>query len=63
MRVNTDLKSGNVINDAANLVNQGAAQVTGFVSAADKQARAVTKTVTNTAQSAWNSLTSWLRIW
>jgi hypothetical protein len=63
MRVNTDLKSGNVISDAANLVNQGAAQVTGFVSAADRQARAVTQTVTNTAQSAWNSLTGWLRIW
>jgi hypothetical protein len=63
MKVSTDLKSGNVINDAANLVSQGTAQVTGFVSAADQQARAVTQTVANTAQSAWNSLTGWLKIW
>ena len=62
MKVDTDLKAGNFISDAADLVNQGAAQVTGFVSAAEQQASALTNNVYNTAQSVWNSLTGWLNL-
>lgn len=62
MKVNTDLKSGNVVSSASNLVNQGVGQVSGFVSKADQEARAVTNAVTNTVQSAWNSLTGWIRL-
>ena len=63
MKVNTDLKSGNIINDAANLINQGTAEAVNFVNQADQQARAVTSSVTDTVQSAWNSLTGWLNLW
>lgn len=60
MKVDTDLKAGNFINDAVDLVNQGVSEVTDFVSTADQQARALTTNVTNTAQSIWNSLTGWV---
>jgi hypothetical protein len=60
MKVDTDLKAGNFITDAANLVSQGATEVTNFVSAADQQASALTANVSNTAQSLWNSLTGWI---
>lgn len=62
MKVNTDLKSGNVVSSASNLVSEGVGQVSSFVSKADREARAVTNTVANTAQSAWNSLTGWIRL-
>ena len=62
MKVNTDLKSGNLVSSTSNLVSQGAAQVSNFLSNADQQARAATSTVTNTVQSGWNSLTGWLRL-
>ena len=61
MKVNTEIKSGNLITDAANWVSEGAAQVVDFVSAADQQANAVTDTLSNTLNSAWNSLTGWFR--
>lgn len=60
MKVDTDLKAGNIITDAVDLASQSVNQVTDFVSAADQQARAVTASVTNTAQSVWNSLTGWI---
>lgn len=60
MKVDTDLKAGNFITDAANLVSQGANEVTDFISAADQQATAMTANVSNTAQSLWNSLTGWV---
>ena len=63
MKVDTDLKSGNVITDAADLVSQGTTKAADFVASADQQARSVSANVTNTAQSAWNSLTGWLRLW
>lgn len=62
MKVNTDLKSGNAVTDAANLVNQGTASVAHFFSTADRQARTVTNSVTNAVQSAWNSLTGWIKL-
>lgn len=63
MKVDTDLKAGNILTDAANMVSQGTAQAADFVAAADQQARTVSANVTNTAQSAWNSLTGWIRLW
>jgi hypothetical protein len=60
MKVDTDLKAGNFITDAVDLVNQGVNEVTDFVSTADQQARAFTTNVTSTAQSIWNSLTGWV---
>jgi hypothetical protein len=60
MKVDTDLKSGSVVSDAANFVSQGTAQAADFVASADQQASAITSNLYNTAQSVWNSLTGWL---
>ncbi len=61
MKVNTNLKSGNLVTDVSNLVKLGSNQVVDFFSTAEQQASAVTNTVNKAAQSAWNSLTGWIR--
>lgn len=60
MKIRTNLKSGNVINDATNFVKTGVSSVTDFVVAANKQAKSVTDTVTGATSKTWNWLTGWL---
>ena len=57
MKVETELKAGNLIDDASQFVGQVSDQVGGFVAAADQQVKDLTSTVSNTASSAWNSIT------
>ncbi len=61
MKVNTNLKSGNLVTDVSNLVKLGTDQVVDFFSTANQQANTVTNAATKAAQSAWNSLTGWIR--
>jgi hypothetical protein len=58
MKVKTNLKSGNVLNDAVQVVNYGANQVSGFFSAADQQAKGLVKSAKNTLASSWNWVSS-----
>jgi hypothetical protein len=57
MKVKTDLKAGNLINDATALAQQSVDYVTGFVSAANNQANDVVGSVGNAATSTWNAVT------
>ncbi len=57
MKVSTDLKAGGMLVNAAGKIETGASQVAGVVRTADQQAKALTSGITNTATSAWNTLT------
>ena len=61
MKVTTDLRSGNVLTDAAQEVDQIAQQVSAFVADAGSQADNFTSEVTQASTSLWNSLTNLFR--
>ena len=63
MKVNTVLKSGRLVNDAANLVNEVTAEVANLFSTGQRQAHTVTSSVAGAVQSVWNSLTGWIKPW
>jgi len=63
MKVKTVLKSGHLVTDAANLVNQATAEVVDLFSTGEQQAHTVTSSVAGAMQSAWNSLTGWIKLW
>ena len=63
MKVNTVLKSGHLVTDAANLVNQATAEVVDLFSTGERQARTVTNSFAGAVQSVWNSLTGWMKLW
>ena len=62
MKVNTVLKSGLLVTDASNLVNQAKTAVVDFFSTGQQQAHTVTSSVAGTVQSAWNNLTGWIKL-
>ena len=57
MKVETNLKAGNLANDAFGYARKTVDSVTGFVSSASTEANAVVGTVNNAANSAWNAVT------
>lgn len=57
MKVETDLKAGNVVQDATRQAGEIVSQVSDFVSKANRQASDFTSGVANTTSSIWNSLT------
>ena len=60
MKVNTDLKSGNMLEDAVQATSNLGGQVSRFFSTAQQQAEDVTSTVADTANAWWQSLTGWI---
>jgi hypothetical protein len=54
MKVQTDIKSGGLAQDAAAQAGNVYDQAASFVSKANQDAESVTSTVTNTASSAWD---------
>jgi hypothetical protein len=60
MKVETNLKSGNALNDVANLGCQSMQVSANFVNRADTESRKLVNDVTGAAQSVWNTLTGWM---
>lgn len=58
MKVETDLRAGGVLDDAARQASETAGQVSSFLTEADQQAESLTTSVVNTATSFWNCLTN-----
>lgn len=58
MKVETNLKSGALLQDAANTAGQAAADVGNFFSKAGQQAHNITSATVNKVTSVWNCLTS-----
>jgi len=58
MRVETDVRAGNIVNDAGAQVNKFGGQAADFVSNANQQAEGLTTTVVNKSTKLWNCLTS-----
>ena len=58
MRVETDIKAGNLVDDAVNVVSSTYNQVADFVSKADSQAQSVVGQVESTANAVWQSVTN-----
>ncbi|MFC2043355.1 hypothetical protein ACFLUA_04320 [Chloroflexota bacterium] len=56
MKIQTDIKSGGVVQDAAAQAGNVYDKSASFVSKANQEAENVTKTVTNSASSAWDYL-------
>lgn len=60
MKVETNLKAGNVLNDVANLGCQSLNSSANFVNNANQQVNNLAKSVTSVGQTTWNKLTGWL---
>ncbi len=56
MKIQTDIKSGGLVQDAAAQAGNVYDQAASFVSKANQEAESVTSTVTNSASSAWDFL-------
>lgn len=56
MKVETGLKSGALVQDAAAAANNAAGNVQNFFAQAGQQAENITSTVVNRASSVWNAL-------
>jgi hypothetical protein len=59
MKVKTNLKSGNWLDDAVVTVSTLGDQVSGFISTAEQQAEGFTSSVANTANALWQDVTGW----
>jgi hypothetical protein len=57
MKVETNLKAGNVINDTVGYTKQTIDTATGFVASASKQANSLVDSVNGAASSAWHAVT------
>jgi hypothetical protein len=57
MKVETNLKAGNVINDTVGYAKQTVDTATGFVTNASKQANSVIDSANNATASAWRAVT------
>jgi hypothetical protein len=57
MKVETNLKAGGLLQDAARSAENVAGQVTGFVGSASEQATNLTNTVVGASTSAWDYVT------
>ncbi len=62
MKVNTVLKSGHLVTDAANLAKQATAAVVDLFSTGQQQAHTVTSSVASAVRPVWNSLTGWIKL-
>jgi len=58
MKVTTDLRAGNIVEDVQNLAGQATDQVVGYVSSASQEAEDLTAWLGNTANAVWQSISS-----
>ena len=58
MKVETDLKAGSFLEDAAQGASSAVGQASDFVAEAAHQADSLTRTVSRTASSVWDALSS-----
>ena len=56
MRVETDIRAGNFVDDVVNQANKFGGQVSDFVSSANQQAEGLTTTVVNKSTQLWNAI-------
>jgi hypothetical protein len=56
MKVKTDIKAGNLIDNAVQSAKDATTTVTGWVTNANQEANQIIGTVSSTATAAWNSL-------
>jgi hypothetical protein len=61
MKVDTDIKAGNIISDSVTQLKDFGGQATAFVSDANRQAEKLTTTVVNKSTQLWNCLTNTFR--
>lgn len=62
MKVETNLKAGSFLEDAAQGASNAVNQATDFVVEAGRQADSLTRTVSSTASSVWNAVSSSLNL-
>jgi len=60
MKIETNLKAGNALNDVANLSCKGLNYSANFVNQAEQQASKLASSLSNGAQSVWNTAVGWL---
>lgn len=60
MKVETNLKAGNALNDLANLSCKTLNYSADFVNQADRQTTRLAGAVNNGAQATWNTVVGWL---
>lgn len=60
MKVETNLKAGNALDDLANLSCKGLKYSVGFINHADRQASNLAGAINRGAQSTWNTVVGWL---
>lgn len=58
MKVQTDIKAGNFIDDAVQSAKNATSTVTGWVANANYEANQIVGSISSVANSAWNSLTN-----
>lgn len=61
MKVETNLKSGNILTGAANMGCQSLQGMAGFVTRANQEASNLANGAVNLTQSAWNKLAGWIK--
>jgi hypothetical protein len=62
MKVETDLKAGSFLEDAAQGAGKAVNQAMDFVAEAGREADSLTKTVSSTASSVWNTISRSLNL-
>lgn len=60
MRVETNLKAGNALDDLANLSCKSLKYSTDFINQADREANKLVGSLNRGAQSTWNTIVGWL---
>jgi hypothetical protein len=58
MKVSTDLRAGNLVEDATQFVEKVSDQTAGFISTANRQAKNLATSVGNATNAVWQMITS-----
>jgi len=61
MKVETNLKSGNILTGAANMGCQSLYGIAGFITRANQEAGNLANGASKLTQSAWNTLAGWIK--
>ncbi len=61
MKVNTDIRAGNVVSDSVTQLKDFGGQASAFISNANQQAEKLTTTVVNKSTQLWNCLSNTFR--
>lgn len=61
MKVETNLKSGNILTSTADMGCQSLYGIAGFINRANREATSLANGVANQAQTAWNTVAGWVK--